>query len=108
MQNSNSNDGTEVPISTTADYTTSSQTIAKPNVSRSYFRNCYRVIEDEFNGYEAQVKFWWFPYSWVQMWKGFSPINTWASLKEAQDFINNPKSKRKNKRKIYWVSENCG
>ena len=33
MQNSNSKDGTEVPTSTTVDATTSSQTIAKPNVS---------------------------------------------------------------------------
>ena len=35
MQNSNLKDGTEVPTSTTADTTTSSQTIAKPNVSGS-------------------------------------------------------------------------
>ena len=35
MQNNNSNDGTKVPTSTTADVTTSSQTIAKPNVLRS-------------------------------------------------------------------------
>ena len=37
MQNSNSKDGTEVPTSTTADATPSSQTIAKPNVSSSCF-----------------------------------------------------------------------
>lgn len=35
MQNSNSKDGTEVPQSTEADVTTSSQTIAKPLVVRS-------------------------------------------------------------------------
>ncbi|MEP7317197.1 MAG: hypothetical protein ABI921_00595 [Panacibacter sp.] len=35
MQNSNSNDGTEVPQSTNADVTMSSQTIAKPLVGRS-------------------------------------------------------------------------
>ena len=34
MQNSNSKDGTNVPTSTTADDITSSQTIAKPNISR--------------------------------------------------------------------------
>ena len=32
MQNSNSKDGTNVPTSTNIDWTTSSQTIAKPNV----------------------------------------------------------------------------
>ena len=37
MQNSNSKAGTEVPQSTEADVTTSSQTIAKPNVGRSAF-----------------------------------------------------------------------
>ena len=35
MQNSNSNDGTKVPTSAYADAPTSSQTIAKPNVSGS-------------------------------------------------------------------------
>ena len=33
MQNSNSNDGTNVPTSTNAEVPTSSQTIVKPNVS---------------------------------------------------------------------------
>ena len=37
MQNSNSKDGTYVPTSIIADVTSSSQTIAKPNVSGSFF-----------------------------------------------------------------------
>ena len=39
MLNSNSNDGTEVPQSDAAEVTTSSQTIAKPNVSGSFSYN---------------------------------------------------------------------
>ena len=40
MQNSNTKDGTNVPTSTNADATTSSQTIAKPNVVRRFFFVC--------------------------------------------------------------------
>lgn len=31
------------------------------------FKNRYRVVEDNYLGYEAQVKFWWFPIWWFQL-----------------------------------------
>ena len=40
MQNSNLNDGTNVPASTNAEDTTSSQTIAKPTVMRRHNWEC--------------------------------------------------------------------
>jgi len=71
-------------------------------------KNFYRVVSDDYNGYEAQVKFWWFPFWWFQLWAKNSICNTWMTLEEAQSFINNKtKPKEKKKRKIYWVSENC-
>ena len=77
-------------------------------VNRSYFRNCHRVVEDFFGGYEAQVKYWWFPLRWFQMCDAPYSLNTWRTLELAQDFINNgAKPKQKNKRKVYWVSPNC-
>lgn len=78
-------------------------------VSHSFFKNCYRVVNDSFNGYETQVKFWWFPFMWFEMWEKGCISNTWASLEDAKFFIKNgSKKKPKDKRKIYWVSENCG
>ena len=82
---------------------------AKPRVSRSLFMNCYRVVSDTFGGYEAQVKFWWFPFYWFEMIEKGYMSNTWRTLEEAQNFIvNGSKQKEKKKRKIYWVSQNCG
>jgi len=79
------------------------------NVSRSFFRNCHRVVEDSFGGYEAQVKFWWFPFCWFEMIEKGYMSNTWQTLEEAQNFITNgSKPKEKKKRKVYWVSQNCG
>lgn len=31
------------------------------------FKNKYRVVEDRYCGFEAQVKFWWAPFSWRQI-----------------------------------------
>lgn len=30
-------------------------------------KNKYRVVRDNYAGYEAQVKFWWFPICWFQI-----------------------------------------
>lgn len=31
------------------------------------FKNKYRVVQDTYCGFEAQVKFWWFPIFWFQL-----------------------------------------
>lgn len=33
------------------------------------FKNKYRVVQDTYCGFEAQVKFWWFPIYWFQLCK---------------------------------------
>lgn len=30
-------------------------------------QNEYRVMPDEYAGYEAQVKHWWFPFAWFMV-----------------------------------------
>ena len=49
MLNSNSKDGTEVPTSINADCTSSSQTIAKPTVVRSFSLEQYQKMAESFN-----------------------------------------------------------
>lgn len=51
----------------------------------------YRVIKDNFLGYEAQVRYAWFPFLWFQM-NEFFWINTWSSPDEAIHFIEQKKS----------------
>lgn len=48
MQNSNSKDGTNAATSTTDDATTSSQTIANPNVSGAFCPKCTSTNIKEF------------------------------------------------------------
>ena len=50
------------------------------------FKNKYRVVQDNYAGFEAQVKFWWFPVHWWQLsrygrWVG---TNTYPNLHEAE------------------------
>jgi hypothetical protein len=51
----------------------------------------YRVIKDNFLGYEAQVRYAWFPFIWFQM-NDFYWINTWATPELAISFIEQKKS----------------
>ena len=64
--------------------------------------NKYRVVEDDFSGYEAQVKFWWIPIFWFEMHEPGFMTNTWRTLDEAKYFINSRRNKKK-KRKIWNV-----
>ncbi len=73
---------------------------------KNVFYTYYRIIEDNFNGYEVQVKKWWFPF-WIQKSK-FGMINTFNDLDKAKEWVNKgcPKDKNKTskKREIYWKS----
>jgi hypothetical protein len=51
----------------------------------------YRVIKDNFLGYEAQVRYVWFPFVWFQM-NDFFWINTWPSSDHAIHFIEQKKA----------------
>lgn len=48
----------------------------------SFFKRKYRIVDDNFAGYEAQVKYWWWPF-WIQCFG----VNTASTLSGAQDTI---------------------
>ncbi len=50
------------------------------------FKNQYRIVSDNYCGYECQVKRWWFPIVWFEMnHQGFA--NTFPTLERAKKFI---------------------
>ncbi len=56
--------------------------------------NKYRIVIDKFNGYEAQIKYWWFPFIYWQCNK-YGSINTHNSIEDALKFIENHRNKTK-------------
>jgi hypothetical protein len=57
----------------------------------------YRIVTDSYSGYEAQVKYWWFPFAWYQM--GYT--NTHASIEDAKRFID----RHGKTGKVVWESD---
>lgn len=51
------------------------------------FKNKYRVVQDNYAGFEAQVKFWWFPVCWWQLCESGRArgTNTYPTLQEAEN-----------------------
>lgn len=47
-------------------------------------KNKYRIVEDSYAGYEAQIKRWWWPF-WVEI--GDPLTNTHLSIDRAEKFI---------------------
>jgi hypothetical protein len=52
----------------------------------------YRIVEDDFAGYQVEVWRWWFPF-WVQCWGQGDVCNTHASVAEAEQFARNHTNK---------------
>lgn len=44
----------------------------------------YRIVRDNYCGYEAQVKYWYWPFSWVQL----QGTNTHLTADLAEAYIN--------------------
>lgn len=55
----------------------------------------YRIVKDDFLGYEAQVNYSWLPFGWFQM-NDFYWKNTWPTEELARHFIEQSKLKK------YW------
>ncbi len=68
-------------------------------------KNCYRIVSDDFRGFEVQIKRWWFPF-WVQKHHYPYSVNTFGSLDEAKKWITDgfPKGKSLEERKIFYKS----
>ena len=47
------------------------------------FKNQYRIVRDRYLGYEAQIKYWWWPF-WVVI-----DCNTFPSVEGAEEFARN-------------------
>jgi hypothetical protein len=49
-------------------------------------RNRYRIVRDNHCGFEAQVRFWWFPFAWFQLATSGRGLgtNTCSSVAEAR------------------------
>ena len=54
------------------------------------FKNKYRIVIDNYNGYEAQVRFWWFPIIWCQV----GGTNTSSSIERARQIIHRHKKSK--------------
>lgn len=48
-------------------------------------KTCYRIVTDEYAGYEVQIKRWWMPI-WFQKWK-YGGVNTFRTIEDAQKWI---------------------
>ena len=53
------------------------------------FKTRYRIVADNYDGYEAQVKYWFFPLLWLEV--GLS--NTSSSIEGAERVIDIHKNK---------------
>jgi hypothetical protein len=50
------------------------------------FKTRYRIVTDSYAGYEAQVRYWWFPF-WVQLTDTFHRTNTHSYVADAEALI---------------------
>lgn len=70
-------------------------------------KNKFRIVEDNWSGYEVQIKFWWFPFAWLQVDYnlGIFGTNTFSTIEEARGFIVKTKTKTKTPKPSITVVE---
>ncbi len=71
------------------------------DVSGSYFSNKFRIVTDRYNGYEVQIKRWWFPF-WVECWKN-GCVNSFSDINKAKTWIQNGRPMNRFKRNVVEV-----
>lgn len=59
------------------------------------FRNKYRIITDNFLGYQVDIKYWWLPLFWIECHDSFSICNTHRTIEDAMKFIEKHKYSRR-------------
>lgn len=57
------------------------------------FKNKYRIVRDIYSGFEAQVKYWWFPFCWKQISENNTGCNTHRSIEQAERLCRNHSKK---------------
>ena len=58
-------------------------------------KNRYRIVRDNYLGYEAQIKYWYFPFIWFQLNEDDGVCNTNFSIEEAEKLIERHRSYKK-------------
>ena len=51
----------------------------------------FRIVTDAFSGYEAQLKYAFFPFKWFQL-NDYLGVNTWDTAEQAMEFIQQKKA----------------
>lgn len=67
--------------------------------------NKYRIISDEYAGYEVQIKYWWLPLFWFQLSDYAPMLNTHASIESAKELIKRHKGHKMSFTKIVYHQE---
>ena len=62
---------------------------------KEMFKSKYRIVTDNYDGFECQHKRWWFPF-WIQI----NYSNTHRTLEKARNFINDYERFRKHRSEI--------
>jgi len=65
------------------------------------YKNKYRIISDNFCGYEVQIRYWFFPI-WLQCFEFPFNTNTHKSLEDAKEFMEQHRNGTKRKKHIYY------
>ena len=71
-----------------------------------FFETKYRIITDNYSGYEIQYKKWWMPF-YMQSSRSclnIMGINTFMSVEQALKAVTNFIMKEKSKNKVVWES----
>lgn len=52
-------------------------------------KNQYRIVTDTYSGFEAQIRYWFFPFCWFQLDKLGRGLgtNTNTTVREAEDVV---------------------
>lgn len=50
-------------------------------------KNRYRIVRDNYSGYEAQIRYWYFPFIWFQLNGDYGICNTNISIEQAENLI---------------------
>lgn len=60
----------------------------------------YRIVTDDYSGFEVQVKRWWIPFWWQ-----CDVINTFSTLESAEKYANNHAVRTRNKiiKQLGWL-----
>lgn len=58
-------------------------------------KNRYRIVRDNYAGYEAQIKYWYFPIVWFQLHSRGDFCNTNLSVEKAEALINKHRNCKK-------------